>query len=86
MWWDENVEVFAEAFHDLKQQGKIRFAGISTNAIDALKHFDRASAGGLEVLQVGYSLINRGPEKELLPYCQAHDIDWMTCGSLGWAG
>src|SRR5262245_59522410 len=25
VWWDENVEVFAEAFQDLRRQGKIRF-------------------------------------------------------------
>jgi myo-inositol catabolism protein IolS len=82
VWWDENVEVFAEAFADLKRQGKIRFAGVSTNEIDELKHFDAAS-GGLDVLQVGYSLINRGPEKESLPYCLAHDIGVITRGSLG---
>ena len=40
LWFDENVEVFAEAFLKLKEQGKIRFAGVSTNDFLHLKHFD----------------------------------------------
>ncbi len=34
LWWDENTDVFLEAFDSLKAQGKIRAFGVSTNEID----------------------------------------------------
>ena len=82
VWWDENVEVFVEAFHDLRRQGKLRFFGVSTHDFNQLTHFDTA-AGGVDVLQVPYSLINRKSESDALPYCQAHDIGVLARGSLG---
>ena len=80
--WDENVEVFVEAFHDLRHQGKIRFFGLSTDNFQHAVHFDEA-AGGMDTLQLGYSLSYRGPERHALPYCQAHDIGVLTRASLG---
>jgi myo-inositol catabolism protein IolS len=82
VWWDENVEVFTEAFQELRRQGKIRFFGVSTHSYDHLIHFDRA-AGGMDVLQVPYSLINRRAEADALPYCQQNDIGVLARGSLG---
>jgi aryl-alcohol dehydrogenase-like predicted oxidoreductase len=79
--WDENVEVFAEAFHDLRRQGKIRFFGLSTDNYQHAVHFDQA-AGGMDTLQLGYSMIYRGPELNALPYCQEH-IGVLTRASLG---
>jgi myo-inositol catabolism protein IolS len=80
LWWDENTEVFLEAFEKLKSDGKIRACGVSTNDIDHLKHFDRD--GTCEILQFDYSILNRSPEAELLPYAQAHDIGTLARGSL----
>jgi aryl-alcohol dehydrogenase-like predicted oxidoreductase len=80
--WDENVEVFVEAFQDLRHQGKIRFFGLSTDNFQHAVHFDEA-AGGMDTLQLGYSMIYRGPELNALPYCQAHDIGVITRASLG---
>jgi aryl-alcohol dehydrogenase-like predicted oxidoreductase len=80
--WDENVEVFVEAFHDLRRQGKILFFGVSTDDFQHAVHFDQA-AGGMDVLQLGYSMIYRRPESDALPYCQAHDIGVLARSSLG---
>ena len=80
--WDENVEVFVEAFHDLRRQGKIRFFGVSTDNFQHAVHFDQA-AGGMDTLQLGYSMIYRGPERDALPYCQEHDIGVLARASLG---
>ena len=80
--WDENVEVFVEAFHDLRRQGKILFFGVSTDDFQHTVHFDQA-AGGMDVLQLGYSMIHRRPERDALPYCQAHDIGVLARSSLG---
>ena len=82
VWWDENVEVFAEAFQELRRQGKIRFFGVSTHFHDHLTHFD-AAAEGIDVLQAPYSLINRNAESQLFPYCQQHGIGVLARGSLG---
>lgn len=82
LWWDENVEVFAEAFRRLRDQGKVRFLGVSTNDMTYIRHFDRA-VGGMDVLQIDYSILNREPEQEALPYCRGHNIGVIARGSLG---
>src|SRR5262249_16564820 len=69
-------------FHDLRRQGKIRFFGLSTDNYEHAVHFDEV-AGGMDTLQLGYSMIYRGPERNALPYCQAHDIGVLTRASLG---
>jgi myo-inositol catabolism protein IolS len=80
LWWDENTEVFLEAFEKLKTQGKIRTYGVSTNDVDHLRHFDQN--GTCEILQFDYSILNRSPEGELLPYAQERRIGTLARGSL----
>jgi myo-inositol catabolism protein IolS len=80
LWWDENTEVFLEAFEQLRAQGKIRAYGVSTNEIDHLRHFDRDGTCG--VIQVDYSILNRSAEKEVLPYCGEHNIGVILKGPL----
>lgn len=79
--WDENTEVFATAFQQLKEQGKVRFVGMSSNDLAAIQRFDRA-IGGMDTLQLDYSLLNRHPEQELLPYCQQRRIAVIARGPL----
>jgi myo-inositol catabolism protein IolS len=81
VWWDENTEVFAEAMGKLKQQGKVRFVGLSTNEPDYIQHFDQA-INGMDTLQIDYSLLNRQPEKDALLYCQEHNIGVIVKGPL----
>jgi aryl-alcohol dehydrogenase-like predicted oxidoreductase len=80
LWWDENTEVFLEGFEQLKREGKIRAYGVSTNQVEHLKHFDRD--GTCDILQFDYSIINREPERELLPYAQQRNIGTLARGSL----
>jgi aryl-alcohol dehydrogenase-like predicted oxidoreductase len=80
LWWDENTEVFLEAFERLKADGKIRAAGVSTNEVDHLKHFDRD--GACEILQFDHSIVNRAPELELLPYAAERRLGTLARGSL----
>ncbi len=77
---DAEVEVFLEAFEQLKAQGKIRAYGISTNSLDALQRFNRH--GTCATCQLDYSIINRAPERDLLPYCQEHNIGVIVRGPL----
>lgn len=81
VWWDENTEVFAGALQRLKEQGKARFVGLSANDHSYVKHFDEA-IGGMDTLQLDYSMLNRGPERETLPYCQERGIGVIVRGPL----
>jgi myo-inositol catabolism protein IolS len=76
----EDPSVYLEAFEILKKQGKTRYYGISTNNLDVLRRFNQN--GTCSVVETDYSLINRGPEKEFLPYCQEQGIAVMVRGPL----
>ncbi len=73
-------DVFLEAFADLMEQGKIRAFGISTNSMDVAKAFNRD--GKCSAVQLDYSLLNRSPEKDLLPWCQENEIGTLIRGPL----
>ncbi|HRW06037.1 MAG TPA: aldo/keto reductase [Caldilineaceae bacterium] len=72
--------VYLEGFEQLVQEGSIRAYGISTNSLDVLKRFN--VNGTCSVVQVDYSLLNRAPEAEFLPYCQEQNIGVMVRGPL----
>ncbi len=82
IWWDkhEETEAFIEAFERLKKDGKVRAAGVSTNDLDHIKHFDRDR--GLDAVQLDYSILNREPEREILPYLQERGIGVVVRGPL----
>jgi len=76
----EDPSVYLEAFEMLKKRGRIRAYGISTDSLDVLKRFN--VDGGCSVVQVNYSMLNRRPEPEFLPYCEANGIAVMVRGPL----
>ncbi|MDQ3930305.1 MAG: aldo/keto reductase [Chloroflexota bacterium] len=82
IWWDkpEETEAFMEAFKTIKQSGKARAVGLSADNLDYIKHFNRD--GGLDVVQLDYSILNRSPEQEILPYLQEHGIGVIVRGPL----
>ncbi len=82
IWWDkpEETETFIEAFARLKRDGKVRAVGVSTNDLDYIKHFDRD--GGLDVVQLDYSILNREPKGEVLPYLEERGIGVVARGPL----
>ena len=82
IWWDrpEEREAFVEALARLKADGKVRAAGLSTDDIDYIRHFN--SGGGLDVVQVEYSVLNRRAEREILPYLAEHGIGAVLRGPL----
>ncbi|VEP11475.1 Oxidoreductase, aldo/keto reductase family protein [Hyella patelloides LEGE 07179] len=77
----EDPSVYLEGFEQLKEQGYIRAYGISTDRLDVLKRFNANNT--CSVVEVEYSLLNRAPESEFLPYCQEHDIAVLVRGPLG---
>jgi len=64
-------ESFA-AMENLRKAGKIRAAGVSNYDIQWLQH--SMTAGQLASLQPPYSLLQRGIEKETLPFCRKNNI------------
>lgn len=76
----EEPDVFLEAFEKLRDQGKIRLYGISTNSLKVVEAFDRE--GKCSVVQLDHSLLNRSAEEELLPYCDDNEIGTLIRGPL----
>ena len=62
----------------LQQQveaGKIRHLGISVSSnLDNRHQTERASQVGAGAIQVVYNRLDRGPEQDVLPLCQAQDL------------
>ena len=82
IWWhvEQETEAFLEAFDQLKQAGKVKAVGVSTDNFDYLKTFNRHHS--IDVLQVEYSILNRAAENEILPYCQEENIGVIVRGPL----
>lgn len=75
-----NPDVYLQGFEELRQEGSIRAYGISTNNLEVLKRFNQN--GTCSVVEVDYSLLNRQPEQDLLPYCEAEGIAVLVRGPL----
>ncbi len=78
----EDPSVFIDAFEFLRQRGRIREHGISTDRLDVLKRYHEMSDLKCAVVEVNWSLINREPEREFLPYCQEQGIAVLVRGPL----
>lgn len=77
---EETMEIFLEGFQKLQEDGKVRAYGVSTGDIDYLRAFN--ADGGCGALQIDYSILNRLPEADCLPYCQAENIGVIIRGAL----
>ena len=69
---DEDIEEGWSAIAELVKEGKVRWAGVSNFNVAQLKRIQPIHP--VAFLQPPYSLLNRGIESELIPYCEAHDI------------
>lgn len=81
MHWPQPEEDIEEAFQamlDLKEQGKIRWAGASN--FNAAQLDQISKLGPVASLQSPYSLLNRGIEENELPWCATN-----KCGVVGYS-
>ncbi len=69
---DEDIEEGWAAIAELVREGKVRWAGVSNFNVTQLKRLQPIHP--VAFLQPPYSMLNRGIEAELIPYCEAHDI------------
>ena len=69
---DEDVEEGWAAMAELQREGKVRWIGVSNFSVDQMR---RAQAiAPITSLQPPYSMLVRGVEPEILPYCQQNGI------------
>jgi aryl-alcohol dehydrogenase-like predicted oxidoreductase len=78
---DEEVEEGWATLARLKEEGKVRWIGVSNFNLGQLK---RAQAiAPVTSLQPPYSLIRREVEEDVLPYCAEHNIGVIAYSPMG---
>jgi len=77
---DADIEEAWEAMETLRQQGKIRYAGVSN--FDAKQMRRVGARQRVASLQPPYSLLRRDVEAELLPHCAAEKIGVVAYSPL----
>src|SRR2546426_370540 len=83
-WWEYDDPAYLDALTvlaQLRDEGKIRHLAL-TNFDTA--HLKIIGEHGVRVVsnQVQYSLIDRRPEVHMVPFCQEHDIQLLTYGTV----
>lgn len=73
-WPDQTTAISEtmEALETLIQQGKIRAAGVSNYSLNQIQEARKTL--NIASNQVGYSMLNRGIEGDLVPYAQENDL------------
>ena len=71
--WTDDAE-WLEAMTKLREQGKVRFFGISINDYQPANAIRALKSGHIDAVQVIYNIFEQAPESELFPVCQALDI------------
>ena len=69
---DDELEEGWEALARLREQGKIRWIGVSNFSIEQMKRAQKIAP--ITSLQPPYSMLRRGIEAEILPFAQANGI------------
>jgi aryl-alcohol dehydrogenase-like predicted oxidoreductase len=76
-----NIEEAWGTLLELQKAGKIRYLGVSNFNVDEIS---RARAvGPVSSLQPPYSMLKRGVEREILPYCEANNIGVIVYSPMG---
>jgi len=81
--WPDHKTPFADvigALETLKSQGKIRYYGVSNYNVAMMEECERY--GHLTANQIGYNMLDRRVEREILPWLAAHQIGFMAYGTL----
>ena len=83
-WWDFGIPGYVEAamqLEELRRQGKISRIGVTN--FDTV-HLGELIEAGVTVFahQLQYSLLDRRPEKEMIPFCRRHNIAVLCYGTV----
>jgi aryl-alcohol dehydrogenase-like predicted oxidoreductase len=73
-WPDPEVDIEEgwSAMAELKQEGKVRYIGVSNFDVNQMRR--AMEIAPITSLQPPFSLITRDIEKDILPFCQEHNI------------
>jgi aryl-alcohol dehydrogenase-like predicted oxidoreductase len=73
-WPDPEAEIEEgwEAMARLKEEGKVRFIGVSNFNVEQMKRAQKIAP--ITSLQPPYSLVNPAVQDEILPFCKANNI------------
>ena len=69
---EEDIEMGWRTMAELKEEGLVKHIGVSNFNVEQMKRAQ--SIAPVESLQPPYSMLRRGVEKEILPYCMEHNI------------
>jgi aryl-alcohol dehydrogenase-like predicted oxidoreductase len=83
-WWEYADANYLDALTflaQLRDEGKIRHLGLTNFDTE---HLRIIVEHGIRVVsnQVQFSLIDRRPEVQMIPFCRAHDIHLLTYGTV----
>jgi aryl-alcohol dehydrogenase-like predicted oxidoreductase len=76
VWSDEWVGRgdWLETIQALKQEGKIRFFGVSVNDYEPENVLELIRSGNVDTVQAIYNVFHQAPEERLLPACAGHGV------------
>ena len=76
VWSDEwvNQGDWLEAVQKLKQQGKIKYFGVSINDFQPANAIKLIETGIVDTVQVIYNIFEQSPEDQLFPACELHHV------------
>lgn len=77
---DDPIDETIEAFERLKEQGKIRYYGISSIRTNVIREYIQRS--NITSVMMQYSLLDRRPEEESLALLKENGIGVLSRGSL----
>jgi aryl-alcohol dehydrogenase-like predicted oxidoreductase len=83
--WPDRTTPYDETMSqldDLVREGKIRFVGLSNFTVDELDACMQTRR--VDVVQYVYSLFDRRMERDVLPWCEAHDVGFVAYGALAY--
>ncbi|MCC6804557.1 MAG: aldo/keto reductase, partial [Anaerolineae bacterium] len=76
----KDLRPLMDGLEKARAQGKIGAGGVSNFSVAQMEQI--ASVGRIDAHQMGYHLLWRFPERDVIPYCAAHGIAVVTYASL----
>lgn len=77
---DADMRPWAEALESARRQGQIRAIGVSNFSIAQIEQV--AEVAQIDALQLGYNLLWRFPEVDLIPFCHERGISVIAYSAL----
>jgi len=81
--WPDRLTPFEEtmgALEEIVRDGKVRAVGLSNFRLEEIEACRQAFR--VDVVQYGWNMFDRRMQREILPYCEEHNIAFMAYGSL----